>query len=78
MSLQAVRIRRTIDSETLTLPELRPWIGRSVVILVVEDEATSPAPPVATAAYDEFFSLAGQDLVDPDAYKRLRAASPTQ
>ena len=51
--MSAVRIRRKIDSDTLTLPELRPFIGRTVEI-VIEDQPTSAA---ATAA--EFWSYAG-------------------
>ena len=31
-----VRIRRKVDLETLHLPELRPWIGRTVEITIEE------------------------------------------
>ena len=37
-------------------------------------EEETPAMP-EQSPYDAFFALAGQDVVDPDAYKRLRAAS---
>jgi hypothetical protein len=40
------------------------------VEIVVAEETRAIA-----SAYDAFFSLAGQDVVDPDAYKELRAAS---
>ena len=35
--MNAIRIRRTIDSETLTIPELRGLIGREVEIIVLEE-----------------------------------------
>lgn len=31
-----IRITTRLDSETLTLPELRPWVGKTVEISVVE------------------------------------------
>jgi hypothetical protein len=34
--MSAIRIRKTIDSDTLTLPELRPLIGRTVEIIIDE------------------------------------------
>jgi hypothetical protein len=37
--MNAVRIRKRINSDTLTLPELRPFIGRTVDI-VIEEPAT--------------------------------------
>ncbi len=67
--MMTIRIRKKIDSETVHLPELRPFIGKTVEIVVAEEgESTA-------SAYDAFFSLAGHDVVDPDAYKVLRAAS---
>ena len=33
--MNAIRIRRTIDSETLRIPELRGLIGREVEIIVL-------------------------------------------
>ena len=35
--MTAIRIKKTIDSETLTVPELRPLIGRNVEILVIDE-----------------------------------------
>ncbi len=37
--MNAVRIRRKLDSETLHLPELRPLLGKTVEIIVF-DEST--------------------------------------
>jgi hypothetical protein len=41
--MAAIRIRKTIDSDTLHLPELRPFIGQTVDITV-------EGPPTDTAA----------------------------
>jgi hypothetical protein len=67
----AIRIQKRIDSETLHLPELRPLIGKTVDI-EVRERAVSVARPDPYAA---LFALAGRDVVDPDAYQKLRAAS---
>lgn len=45
--MSTIRIRRTLDSDTLHLPELRPLIGRTVEIVV---EEAPPPDPVAKAA----------------------------
>jgi hypothetical protein len=67
----AIRIQKRIDSETLHLPELRPLIGKTVEIEVREGALSgAQADP-----YAALFALAGQDVVDPDAYLKLRAAS---
>jgi len=71
--MSAVRITRKIESETLHLPEIKDFIGQTVEITICAEE---PAQPDARAnPYDAFFALAGEDLVDPEAYKRLREAS---
>jgi hypothetical protein len=68
-----IRISKIIESETLHLPELKPLIGKTVEIIVRDKTVTTPEQHL----YDAFFALAGQDVVDPEAYKRLRAASMT-
>ncbi|MGO8745759.1 MAG: hypothetical protein ACLQNE_07195 [Thermoguttaceae bacterium] len=72
--MNALRIRKWIDSETLHLPELKGMMGREVEIIVL-DEAEMPNPVGTASPYDAFFRLAGKDVVDPEAYKQLRAAS---
>ncbi len=42
--MNAVRIRRKLESETLHLPELKPLVGKSVEIIILE-EATSTITP---------------------------------
>ncbi len=70
--MSAIRIVRRIDSETLQLPELKPFVGKIVEIVVTDEPAANGQ---SSNVYDAFFELAGQDVVDPEAYKRLRAAS---
>lgn len=43
-----IRIRKTLDSETLHLPELKDLIGKTVEI-IVRDETTTPPPPRGSA-----------------------------
>ena len=66
-----IRIRKQIDSETLHLPELRPLIGKTVEIFVV-DQYTEGGK---SHPYTAWFALSGTDAVEPEAYRQLRAAS---
>ncbi|MEX0718873.1 MAG: hypothetical protein WD066_19930 [Planctomycetaceae bacterium] len=68
--MNAVRILRKLESDTLTLPELKPFVGKTVEIVVQEADPSADAAP-----YEALFALAGKDVVDPDAYQRLREAS---
>lgn len=43
--MSAIHIRRRIDSETLYLPELRPFIGRVVEIIVLEEKPAADFEP---------------------------------
>jgi hypothetical protein len=62
--MNAIHIRKHLDSETLHLPELKPLIGKTVEIIVREEKPALPGKN----PYEAFFALAGQDVVDPDAY----------
>ncbi len=42
--MNAIRIRKQIDSETIRLPELRGLIGKTVEIIVLEESAPSAEP----------------------------------
>lgn len=44
--MSTVHVRRKLESETLHLPELRPLIGKTVDITVVERPAARSTPPV--------------------------------
>jgi hypothetical protein len=48
--MNAIRIRRKIDSETIHIPELETMIGREVEIIVLEEKA-SPLSGVDTQAF---------------------------
>ena len=43
--MAAIRIRKTIESDTLTLPEAKPLIGRTVEIVIEEQPAAAAIPP---------------------------------
>jgi hypothetical protein len=43
--MNAIRIRTTLTSDTLHLPELKPLVGRAVEIIVLEEPAAPPAQP---------------------------------
>lgn len=67
--MSAIRIRRTLDSDTLHLPELRPLLGRTVDIVVEEHPAS--------AARDEFYAEVGRPPETEEAFtaqqERFRA-----
>jgi hypothetical protein len=42
--MNAVRIRRKLESETLYLPELKPLVGRNVEIIVLDESAPQVTP----------------------------------
>ncbi len=44
--MSTIRVHRKLESETLHLPELRPLIGKTVEITVVERPATESTPAV--------------------------------
>lgn len=50
--MNAIQVRKRIDSETLHLPELREMIGRTVQIIIL-DETSCPESPLET--YETFF-----------------------
>jgi hypothetical protein len=63
-----IHLIQDIQSDTLKLPELQPLIGKTVEIIIRDlSQQSGPANP-----WDGLQSLAGQDLVDPDAYRQLR------
>ena len=47
--MQAIRVRQRLNSETLTLPELRPFVGKDVEIVISDmtptSEEASETPP---------------------------------
>ena len=69
--MNAIRIHRRIDSETIHLPELRTMIGKRVEI-TVKEETPQTQDQGDLALLD---AAAGKDLIDPAAIEELRAAS---
>jgi len=71
--MNAIRIRKRIDSETLHLPELRVLIGKTVEIVVLEEEQSAIVP--GTGDWDAAIKAVSElESYDFDAYERQRAA----
>ena len=73
--MHAIRVHCRIDSETLQLPELRELIGKDVEIVVLEDAPSTLPQTSGKRDYSPLARIAGQDLIDPEAYLEFRAAS---
>lgn len=67
--MNAIRIRRTIDSETLTIPELRGLMGREVEIIVLEE-----APRFEMLETEETFLALAPPPPTPEERKANMAA----
>jgi len=71
--MNAVRIRRKLDSDTLHLPELKPLIGKNVEIIVLEEQAPAVRPGTgdweAAAQAAKELCESGYDF---DAWRELR------
>jgi hypothetical protein len=52
--MNAIRIRKTIDSDTLHVPELKDMIGRDVEIIVLEEPAAPPSFVPGNGDWDAF------------------------
>ncbi len=66
MSLEGhIENGRVVFDEPVSLPNGTP----------VRVEVVQGAAPSTPGRYDAFFSLAGQDVIDADAIKKLRDAS---
>lgn len=60
-----IRVRTRIDSDTVTLPELRPFIGRTVEIVIEEAAAAPPGVVPGTGEWDTVLA-ATRPLTDYD------------
>jgi hypothetical protein len=68
--MNAIRIKRHLDSDTVRIPELKPFLGKDVEIIIREQ------PPVDRAgALRELFEAAANPPVDLDALAKLREDS---
>ncbi len=70
--MNAIRIRKKLESDTLHLPELRPLLGQTVEIIVLQEEA-APAIQPGTGDWDAA-ARAVQELAcyDFDAWREQR------
>ena len=59
--MQAIRVRQRLNSETLTLPQLRPFVGKDVEIVI---SGMTPAQETATTPTSKKFPLEGSVLWD--------------
>jgi hypothetical protein len=70
--MNAIRIRRKLDSDTLHLPELRPFLGQTIEIIVLGEESVPGIRPGTgdwDAAARAVRDLAGYDF---DAWREQR------
>lgn len=65
--MNAIRVRKHLDS--VTIPELKPMLGRDVDIIVIEEPAKPPGSLLE--ALESFDHLP----VDPEAIRQLREDS---
>jgi len=49
--MKAIHIHKHLDSETVTLPELKPLIGKDVEIIVIEERLGEKRPPLRVTPY---------------------------
>lgn len=63
--MQAIRFTRTLDSDMLYLPQLRPFVGKQVEIIVLSPDE-SPASAAASVLSDN--PLVGSVLRDDDPF----------
>ena len=71
--MDAINIRHTLSSDTPHLPELAPFIGKTVDITV--RESPDPARP---NRWQALIDIAGKDLIDPEVYKQQRLLETKQ
>ena len=67
--MNAIRICKRLDSDTLHLPELKGMIGKTVEIIILEE------PTLSTAATKDpgcFAALPRRETFDPKALEALR------
>jgi hypothetical protein len=70
--MSTIRIHRTLDSDTLHLPELKPLIGKVVDITVTE------SPAEGAKDWSALEAIAGKDLIDPDVVRNSAARGSAQ
>jgi hypothetical protein len=76
--MNSIQVRRTIESDMLHLPEVKPLIGKTVLITIRVDQAeTASAVVPGTQDWDAFARIAKQlreTGYDFEAWRELREA----
>ena len=67
--MTVIHLTQPLNADILELPELQPLLGKRVEITIRE----VPSREAVKNGWDALFELSGQDLIDPEAYKELRA-----
>lgn len=62
--MQAIRVRQKLNSETITLPQLRPFVGKEVEIVVSDVSSASDQTPTTNP-----WPLAGSVLWYDDPFE---------
>ena len=71
--MEAIKIQKKIDSETLHIPELKRFIGKFVEIILLEAPSSESAQ--MKGDIKEFISAVNQIDIDENAVQRLREKS---
>ena len=66
-----ITINKKLHSTTLSLPQLKPWLGKKVEIIVRPETETS----TKESSLDNFFSACNNVKIDQQAVQRLRQDS---
>ncbi|HOT74330.1 MAG TPA: hypothetical protein PK467_00975 [Candidatus Wallbacteria bacterium] len=69
--MEAIRTNILVNSETITIPQLKKFIGKKVEIICLGEEKTKKSP----ARLKKFFSLAGKIKMSAKKINELRELS---
>lgn len=69
--METLKIRTHIDSETLHLPQIRPMLGKDVLMVITETSEDKESHP----DIEPFFALAGNIKLDIEAIRDIREKS---
>ena len=67
----SVSLRRQIKSKRIEINELKPFIGKNVIITISEEQNELEK----LKKYSDFFNLAGKVSIDEDSINLLREKS---
>ncbi len=67
----SVAIRKQINSNNINFSELKPFIGKNVIITITEEQNHSEK----LESFSDFFNLAGKITIDEESINKLREIS---